>query len=181
MKYTNTEITTRNGPLQTWLQLLLKHDSVYTRVSYKSIKHQKYSCLHCAASISKGQYGHLNIFVLFLDIFKIDCLQRTWPQDINIGGLSSVACSLETGQTKIEWNWNSRSNSTSTGNWFIDCHSCFFPAMTFINLRRGGKTWTPAATVTLNGLLYDCPKRLQNCLLSSSANLSQLDADSNAW
>lgn len=35
MKY--TEITTRHGPLQTWLHLLLTQDWIYTGVSYKSI------------------------------------------------------------------------------------------------------------------------------------------------
>lgn len=66
--------------------------------------HQKYSCLQVDALISDGQYGHLKDFVLFFDIFMIDCLQRTCPHVINIGGFSSVDCSFDTGHTKMEWN-----------------------------------------------------------------------------
>lgn len=66
--------------------------------------HQKYSCRHCAASISDGQYGHLNVLEWFFDILLIDCRQSTWPQDMIIGGLSSDVCSFDTGHTNIEWN-----------------------------------------------------------------------------
>lgn len=52
--------------------------------------------------LSFGQYGHLNrppLHKRFSDSSAITC-----PHGIIIGGFSSVACSLETGQTKMEWN-----------------------------------------------------------------------------
>src|SRR4051794_25522333 len=51
--------------------------------------------------LSLGQYGHLNR-LLFPRRFS-DSSAMTCPQGIIIGGFSSVACSLDTGQTKIEW------------------------------------------------------------------------------
>lgn len=62
--------------------------------------------------LSLGQYGHLNRLPLprrFNDSCAITC-----PHGIIIGGFSSVACSFDTGQTKIEWKryWGGRGIST---------------------------------------------------------------------
>ena len=53
--------------------------------------------------LSFGQYGHLNRdpFANRLN----DSSATTCPHGIIIGGLSSVVCSFDTGQTKMEWKW----------------------------------------------------------------------------
>lgn len=51
--------------------------------------------------LSFGQYGHLNRLPLpsrFSDSSAMTC-----PHGIIIGGFWSVACSFDTGHTKIEW------------------------------------------------------------------------------
>ena len=50
--------------------------------------------------LSLGQYGHLNLDPL-LNLVN-DSWATTCPQGIIIGGFSSVVCSFDTGQTKIE-------------------------------------------------------------------------------
>jgi len=51
--------------------------------------------------LSLGQYGHLNRLPLLSR--RSDSSAMTCPHGIIIGGFWSVACSFETGQTKIEW------------------------------------------------------------------------------
>lgn len=62
--------------------------------------------------LSFGQYGHLNLEPL-LSLMRDSCAM-TWPQGIIMGGFSSVVCSFETGQTKIEWNWYDGGRGIST-------------------------------------------------------------------
>jgi hypothetical protein len=62
--------------------------------------------------LSPGQYGHLNRVPL-LSLAK-DSSAMTWPQGIIMGGFASVDCSLETGQTKIEWKWYVGGSGIST-------------------------------------------------------------------
>lgn len=52
---------------------------------------------------SLGQYGHLKRAPL-LSLWR-DSSAMTCPQGIIMGGFWSVDCSLETGQTKMEWKW----------------------------------------------------------------------------
>lgn len=64
--------------------------------------------------LSFGQYGHLNRLPLhsrFSDSSAITC-----PQGIIIGGFWSVACSFDTGQTKIEWKRYDGGSGISTWN-----------------------------------------------------------------
>ena len=53
--------------------------------------------------LSPGQYGHLNRVPL-LSLSNDSCAM-TCPQGIIMGGFASVDCSLDTGQTKMEWKW----------------------------------------------------------------------------
>jgi hypothetical protein len=57
----------------------------------------------CEGFDSAGQYGHLNLAPLLMR--SNESLQMTCPHGISIGGFESVACSLLTGQTKMEWKW----------------------------------------------------------------------------
>ena len=58
------------------------------------------SFVESSGLLSLGQYGHLNLDPL-LNLANDSCA-TTCPQGIIIGGFSSVVCSFETGQTKIE-------------------------------------------------------------------------------
>jgi len=51
----------------------------------------------------KGSYGHLIFCPSALASLNKLFLHKQCPQVSNIGGLSSVLCSLLTGQVKIEW------------------------------------------------------------------------------
>ena len=64
---------------------------------------QRYTFIASRGCDSPGQYGHLNREPLLT--FSSESLQITWPHGIIIGGFSSVACSLLTGHTKMEWKW----------------------------------------------------------------------------
>ena len=58
------------------------------------------SFFESSGRLSLGQYGHLNRDPL-LSLANDSCA-TTCPQGIIMGGFSSVVCSFETGQTKME-------------------------------------------------------------------------------
>lgn len=75
------------------------------------VQTQKYNLMLLATVLSEGQYIHLTLPPwVRLPKRASDSAHTTWPQDIIIGGFSSVACSLETGQVKVEWKrrWEGR-------------------------------------------------------------------------
>lgn len=63
--------------------------------------------------LSLGQYGHLKRNCGLLSL-AMESRAITCPQGIIIGGLSSVLCSFDTGQTKIEWKWYAGGRGIST-------------------------------------------------------------------
>jgi hypothetical protein len=93
--------------------------------------------------VSRGQYGHLNVLELLFVSFWMDCLHRTWPHRMSIGGLSTVLCSRDTGHANTEWNWYALSSSISTGICFRAAHSCI-RSTTYISYHRD-VTWEATA------------------------------------
>lgn len=80
--------------------------------------------------ISVGQVMHLNFpLPVPLTILLSEFLLTTWPHTSNIGGLSLVEISLDTGQMKILWNLKSWPSSTSMGNSVLVIQSSLFLMM----------------------------------------------------
>jgi len=111
---------------------------------------QKLICRQAATCCSLGQYGHLNLVLPLGRRFTVS-LQSTWPQGSKYGGFVGVLCSLETGQTNIEWYLYFLPRSISTGS-SSRCVQDSRVASSRVARIKTGSAIVPHATTLYRGL-----------------------------
>ena len=119
----------------------------------------KYIRFVSLGSISRGQYGHFNLFPCERRCrasFEITC-----PHTSVMGGLLCPHCCRRIGHAKIEWKWKSRPSSISTGSSSFAFHipstcRCCITCRIWSNV---GRAMHPAVTLVSSGLLMERPRR----------------------